>query len=130
MTSKWKKVKYVSNHWSDLTEILKLGTQLIYKSFKWQWLKMKDDLKILRVEYLSNNLLDQTQNLHEKIIFYKSFKRRQPQIEDDLQILKVDYPSNHLLDHTHILNLSLNKQIIFYKSLNEDDLHWKTTFKY
>jgi hypothetical protein len=91
---------------------------------------MKDDLKILRVEYLSNNLLDQTQNLHEKIIFYKSFKRRQPQIEDDLQILKVDYPSNHLLDHTHILNLSLNKQIIFYKSLNEDDLHWKTTFKY
>ena len=53
---------------------------------------MKDKLKILQEEYLSNHLLDKTQisnlSLHEKIILYKSLKLTQPQIEDELQILK------------------------------------------
>jgi hypothetical protein len=38
-------------------------------------------------------------------------------MEDDLNILKVEYLSNHLLDHTQILNLRLDEQTIFYKSL-------------
>ena len=38
-------------------------------------------------------------------------------MEDNLNILKVKYISNHLLDHTKLLNLSLDQQSIFYKSL-------------
>ena len=47
-------------------------------------------------------------------------------MEDDLKILKVEV--NQWLDHTQILNLSLEDQTIFYKSLKsrrpsiEDDL--------
>ena len=106
---------------------------------------MEDDLKILKVEYLSNHLLDHTQILnlswYEQTIFYKSFKWRRPPnlkilslsfydqtifcksfkwrrppMEDDLKILKVDYLSNCLLDHTKISNLSLYDQTIFCKS--------------
>jgi hypothetical protein len=38
-------------------------------------------------------------------------------MEVNLKILKVEYLSNHLLDYTEILNLRLDDQIIFYKSL-------------
>ena len=60
---------------------------------------MKDDLKILKVEYLINLLLDHTQILilDDQTIFYKSLKWRQPLMEDYLKILKVEYLSNHLL---------------------------------
>ena len=74
---------------------------------------MEDDLKILKVEYLSNHLLDHTQILNfrfdDQIIFYKSLKGRWPSMEDDLKILKVEYLSNHLWDHTQILKLSLDE---------------------
>ena len=33
------------------------------------------------------------------------------------QNIKVKYLTNHLLDHTQILNLSIDDQTIFYKSL-------------
>ena len=50
---------------------------------------MEDDLKILKVEYFNNQLLDHTQilNLHldDHIILYKFFKWRQPPTEDNLQ---------------------------------------------
>ena len=71
---------------------------------------MEDVHKILKVEYLSNRVLDHTQilniSLYDQTIFCKSFKKRQLPMEDDLKILKVEYLSNHLLDHTQILNLS------------------------
>ena len=71
---------------------------------------MEDDLKILKVEYLSNQLLDHTQilnlRLDDQTIFYKSFKWRWPPMEDDLKILEAEYLSNQLLDHTQILNLN------------------------
>ena len=55
---------------------------------------MEDDLKILKVEYLSNLLLDLTQilnlSLDDQTIFYKSLKWRWPPMEDDLQVLKVE----------------------------------------
>ena len=63
---------------------------------------MEDDLKILKVEYLSNHLLDRTQisklSLNDQTIVYKFFKWRRPPVEDDLKILKVEYLSNHCMD--------------------------------
>ena len=53
---------------------------------------MEDDLKILKVEYLSNHLLDHTQILNlswdDQTIFYKSFKWRRPPMDDDLKYSK------------------------------------------
>ena len=57
-------------------------------------------------------------------------------MEDDLKILKVGFISNHLLDPTHISNLSLQYQVIVYKTFKwrrpsmEDDqqyLKWNTS---
>ena len=49
---------------------------------------MEDNLKILKVEYLSNHLLDHTQILNlslvDQTIFYKSLKWRWPPMEDNL----------------------------------------------
>ena len=65
---------------------------------------MEDDLKLLKVEYLSDPLLDHAQILNLSLecqtILYKSFKWRQLPMEDNLKILKVEYLSNHLLDPT------------------------------
>jgi hypothetical protein len=51
---------------------------------------MEDYIKILKVEYLSDRLLDTTQILNlssdDQIILYKFFKFRQPPSEDDLQL--------------------------------------------
>ena len=59
---------------------------------------MEDDLKISKVEYLSNRLLDPTQilnlSLYDQIIFCKLFKWRKPHMEDNLKISKVEYLSN------------------------------------
>ena len=53
---------------------------------------MKDDLKILELDYLSNHLLNHTQildlSLDDQTVFYKSLKWRQPPMEYDLKILK------------------------------------------
>ena len=38
-------------------------------------------------------------------------------MEDDLKILTVEFLSNQLLNHTQILNLSLDVQTVFYKTL-------------
>ena len=77
---------------------------------------MEDDLKIIKVEYLSNHILDHNQNLNISLeyqtIFYKSLKLRRPPIEENI---KVQYLSNHSLDHTQILNLSLDDQTTYYK---------------
>ena len=67
---------------------------------------MEDNLKILKVEYLSNHLLNPTQilnlSLDDKTMLYKFFKRRQPPMKDDLKIL----------DHTNILNWSVYDHIL------------------
>jgi hypothetical protein len=50
---------------------------------------MEDDLKILRVEYILNYLLDHTQisnlSLDDQTKFYKSWEWRQPPTEDNLR---------------------------------------------
>ena len=62
---------------------------------------MEDSLKILKVEYLRNQLLDHTQilnlSLNDKTIFYNPFKWWQPPMEDDLKILKAESLS-HILE--------------------------------
>ena len=62
---------------------------------------MEDDLKISKLEYLRNPLLDHTQilnlSLFDQTIFYKSSKWRQPPKEDDLILLKAEYLSNHCM---------------------------------
>ena len=55
---------------------------------------MEEDLKVLKVEYLSNCLLYHTEilnlNLDDQTTFSKSSKWRRTSAEDDLQILKVE----------------------------------------
>ena len=68
---------------------------------------MEDDLKISKVEYLSNYVLDLSQIVNSSLddqTIVQIFKWRQPLMEEDPKVLKVEYLSNHLLDHTHILN--------------------------
>ena len=66
----------------------------------WRQPLIEDDLKIVKVEYLSNHLLDHTQilnlSLFNQTLFCKSFKWRRPSMEGYLNILKVEYVSNHL----------------------------------
>ena len=81
---------------------------------------MEHNLKILKVDYLSNHLMDPTQilnlSLDYQTILYKSFKWRRPPMKDDLNKLKVEYPNNQLLDHTQMLSLSSDEQTLFFKS--------------
>jgi hypothetical protein len=55
---------------------------------------MEEDLKVLKVEYLSNCLLDHTQilnlSLDDQTIFSKSSKWSPPPTEDDFKKLKVE----------------------------------------
>ena len=71
----------------------------LHKSFKWRRPQMEDELKILKVEYLSNHFLDHTQIFNSsqdaQTIFYKSFNGKGPPMEDNLKILKVEYLGNH-----------------------------------
>jgi hypothetical protein len=55
---------------------------------------MEGDIKILKVEYLSNHLLGHTQILN--LSLYDQTRR--PPMEDDLKILKVEYLINHCMD--------------------------------
>ena len=54
------KVKYLSNNWLDLPQILNLRSGEQTKKNAWN----KDDLKISKVEYLSNHWLDLPQILN------------------------------------------------------------------
>ena len=75
----------------------------MFKYFELKQPPMEDDLKILKMEYLIDHLLDPTQisnlSLFCQTIMYKSFKRRRLPIEDNLQLLKVEYLINYSMDH-------------------------------
>ena len=75
---------------------------------------MEDDLKILKVEYLSNRWSDFPQTLNliigDQNQTKKCFKLRLHPMEDDLKILKVEYLSNYWSDFPQILNLSSGDQ--------------------
>ena len=84
---------------------------------------MEDDLKILKVEYLSNHSSDPPQILNlssvdqTKILEMKTISNGV-----DLKILKVEYLSNHSSDSPWILNLSLWDQAEMINAWNDDDL--------
>ena len=111
----------------------KIDQTIFCKCFKCRRPPIEDDLKILKVKYLSNRLLDHTEILNldwdDQSKVFKSFKWRRSPMEDDLKILKMEYLINHLLDPTQISNLSLYGQTIMYKSFKwrqppiEDDLN-------
>ena len=96
----------------------------------WKCLKrrrhpMEDNLKKLKVEYLSNHWSDLPKILKlclgnwTKI---RCLKRRRPPMEEDLKILKVEYLSNHWSDFPQILNLSSEDQDKIKNTWNEDNL--------
>ena len=71
---------------------------------------MEDDLKILKVEYLSYHLLDLPHILNLRLMDQPKFKIdvnednlyikwRQSTMEDDLKIAKGEYLHNHCMDH-------------------------------
>ena len=60
-------IEYLSNHWSDLIQILDLsyGDQnKVYRSFRLKTTPMEDDLKILKIECLNNHESDLIQILN------------------------------------------------------------------
>ena len=96
------KVEYISNHWSDLTQILDLSLGYktkLYKCFKSRRPQTEDDLK---VEYLRNYWSDLTQICDLRVGYQtklsKCFKLWQPQKKNDIKIYKVEYQSNHFSD--------------------------------
>ena len=93
---------------------------------------MEDDLKILKVEYLSNHWSDLPQILNLSLgdQTQKCLKLRPHPMEDDLKILKIEYISNHCLFLPHFFNLSSGDQTKIKNAWHEEDLQWKTTSKY
>ena len=66
---------------------------------------MEDNLKILKVKYISNHWPDLSQILN--LSSGDPTKIKNPQKEDDLKIINVEYLSNHLPDLSKILSLSI-----------------------
>ena len=88
-------------------------------------LSMEDDLKILKVEYLSNHWPDLSQILNLSIGNWTKktcLKGRQLPMEEDPKILKVEYLRNHVLDFLQIWNLSSGDQTKIKIAWNEDDI--------
>ena len=57
---------------------------------------MEDNLKIIKMEYLSNHWTDLPQiSWNEDNLHPQMEDDLHPQMEDDLKILKVEYLSNH-----------------------------------
>jgi hypothetical protein len=82
---------------------------------------MEDNHKILKVEYLSNHLLDHNQilslSLDDQTIFYKTFKCRRPPMEDNLQRKTT----------SNGRQTPMEDDLKWRRPLMEDDLQWKTT---
>jgi predicted translin family RNA/ssDNA-binding protein len=71
----------------------------VYRILKVKTTPMEDDLKILKIEYLSNHWSDLIQILNlsyvEQTKVYRILKVKTTPMEDDLKILKIEYLSNH-----------------------------------
>ena len=69
------------------------STKIKIKEMKWRWSPMEEDLKISKVEYLSNHWSDFPQILN--ISSGEQTHIKNAWNEDNLKILKVEYFSNH-----------------------------------
>ena len=121
------KVKYLSNYWLDLPQILNLGLydqRELCKCFKWRRPQMEDDLKWkttsnVKSEISQQPLVGSSPNFKLRHMWLKqtlqmcqmnkAFNGRRP------QILKVIYLSNHWSDLSQILDLTLCDQTKLYK---------------
>ena len=85
---------------------------------------MEDDLKILKVEFLRNHLLDHTQilnlSLDDQTILYKSAKWSRPPMKDELWWKTTSNGRGPPMED----------DLQWKTTPMEDDLHWKTTSKY
>ena len=88
-----------------------------------RWPPIKDDLKLLKVEYLNNPCMNLPQIfnlcLWDQTKIENCLIWRQPPMEEDLKISKLEYLSNQWLDLTQILNLS------FVETNIENSLKWR-----
>ena len=94
---------------------------------------MEDNLKILKVEELSNHWSDLPQILNFSSGDQpksKHLKWRRPPVQDSHNLLKVEYLGNHWLGLSQILNLWTGDKTKIKITWNEDDLRWKMTSKY
>jgi hypothetical protein len=130
----WK-VEYLSNQWSDLTQVWKWSywDQLrVYKGIKgikWRWnLKSGISQQPLVGSYSNLNLklIWSTQIVHRYQTKMTS-NVKQPPTEDDLKIWKVEYLSIHWSDLTQIWNCSYWDQIRLYTGINWGCLKRKKT---
>ena len=84
---------------------------------------------------MEDNLRWKTPSMEDDLQWKMTANGRQPPMEDYLKILNVEYLTRHISDHTQILDLNLNDQTIFYKSLKlrlflmSDDLRCKYDLK-
>ena len=95
---------------------------------------MEEDLKILKVEYLSKHWPDSPQilnlSLGDQTKIKNAWNEDDHKIEDDPKVLKVQYLSNHWSDLPQILNLRLGNWTKNTNAWKEDYHHWKKTKKY
>jgi hypothetical protein len=123
-------MEYLSEHWTDLPQILNLS------------LEDQTEIKKIIVEMKTTSNGRRPQNIKSwisqqplirsssnfKLMLrrpnkdIKYSKWRQPPLEDDLKILKVEYLSNHSLDPPHIFNLISGDQTKISNAWNEYDL--------
>ena len=140
--------EYLSDHWSDLPQILNLwfGDQnQSHKYLKERYTLVKADLKILKVEYLSNHWLDfpQISNFSlgdqtkiksgqnkDNLKWKMTTNGRRPPMENNLKIFKIEYFRNHWLDLPRILNWSLVNWMKITNAWKEDNHQWKKTSNY
>ena len=94
---------------------------------------MEDNLKILKVEYLSNHWPDLSQILNLSIGNWTKItclNGRRPPVEEEPKVLKLEYLSNNRSGFPQIWDLSSEDQTKIQNALNEDNLQWKTSLTY
>ena len=110
-------------------ENLSLYDQAIFDTFfKWRQPPMENDLKILKVEYLSNHWSDLPQllnlSLEDKTKIKNCCTWIQPPLEDNLKILKVKYLRNLLIGSYSNLKLKLQLNTIVIKQKTFKNFCW------
>ena len=90
-----------------------------HKCLKGRWPAMEEDLKILKVLYISNHWSDYPQILNLSLGYQT--KTKYAWNKYDLKTLKVELLSNHWSDLPQILNLSLGNWTKITNAWKEDD---------
>jgi hypothetical protein len=130
----WKmtsKLEYISNHWSDLPQILNLPNPLpnqIEYCLKWNRPPMEDHIKIIKRGISQPSMIRSSSNFKLKLGVlnqnWKWLKWRRPPMEDDLQWKTASNERRPpMKDNLQWKTTSNGRQPPM-----EDVLQWKTTF--